>query len=109
MDGDQQTLTKEEKLLLNDLMPRVAQIVHGGRDVIFDRQILTGEIGELLTLMGRLAQRRVEIDNYQWITECADVFIQCYFLATRINKSYFFRTLHSKLEWVQEIYENHDK
>ena len=75
MDGDQQTLTEEEKLLLNDLMPRVAQIVHVGRDVTFDQQMLTGEIGELLTLIGRLAQRRLALEDYQWISECADVFI----------------------------------
>ena len=62
MDGDQKILlkerllTKEESDLLISKLPRVARLVHEGRTLSIDQQMLVGEMGELLTLVGRMAQ-----------------------------------------------------
>lgn len=107
MDGDQKMLlTKEESDLLISKLPRVARLVHESRTLATEQQMLVGEIGELLTLVGRVAQERISATDYQWISECADVFILCFFTATRLDKRYFFRMLMRKLDWVSDIYDH---
>ena len=107
MDGDQKMLlTKEESDLLISKLPRVACLVHESRTLATEQQMLVGEIGELLTLVGRVAQERISATDYQWISECADVFILCFFTATRLDKRYFFRMLMRKLDWVSDIYDH---
>lgn len=107
MDGDQKMLlTKEDSELLLSKLPRVARLVHEGRTLSTDQQMLVGEMGELLTLVGRMAQERISTTDYQWISECADVFIQCFFLATRLDQRYFFKMLMRKLDWVSDIYDH---
>ena len=107
MDGDQKMLlTKEESELLLSKLPRVARLVHEGRTLSTDQQMLVGEMGELLTLVGRMAQERISTTDYQWISECADVFIQCFFLATRLDQRYFFKMLMRKLDWISDIYDH---
>ena len=112
MDGDQKILlkerllTKEESDLLLSKLPRVARLVHEGRTLSIDQQMLVGEMGELLTLVGRMAQERISTTDYQWISECVDVFIQCFFMATRLDHRYFFRMLMRKLDWISDIYDH---
>ena len=83
-------------------LERVAELVHANRDVDDDISIAVGEIGELLTLVGRSMQGRDRLE--EWVDELADVTLQTYILATRLNKQLYIKRLNRKIDFVEDVY-----
>ena len=83
-------------------LEQVAKLVHVKRDVDDDISMMVGEIGELLTLVGRSMQGRDQLED--WVDELADVYLQVHILATRLSKQLFIKRLNRKIDFVEDIY-----
>ena len=83
-------------------LERVAELVHAKRDVDDDISMMVGEIGELLTLVGRSMQGRDQLED--WVDELADVYLQVHIFATRLNKQLFIKRLNRKIDFVEDVY-----
>lgn len=83
-------------------LEQVAKLVHAKRDVDDDISMMVGEIGELLTLVGRSVQGRDQLED--WVDELADVYLQVHILTTRLNKQLFIKRLNRKIDFVEDIY-----
>ena len=83
-------------------LEQVAELVHAKRDVDDDISMMVGEIGELLTLVGRSVQGRDQLED--WVDELADVYLQVHIFATRLNKQLFIKRLNRKIDFVEDVY-----
>ena len=94
-----------EGRIMNNILQkleRVAELVHAKRDVDDDISMMVGEIGELLTLVGRSMQGRDQLED--WVDELADVYLQVHIFATRLNKQLFIKRLNRKIDFVEDVY-----